>query len=48
MKKYVKPESSIKNIISSVEISSLNDWLSSNPGSDYADAGIITYTMLSE
>ena len=47
MKKYVSPSMVVKSVMSEKNISSLNEWLQ-GAGQAYADAGVITYIMVSE
>lgn len=45
MKKYQTPQIDITAVQNIEKITSLNDWLASESGSVYSDAGITTYLI---
>lgn len=47
MKSYLKPQMELNQFNMKENVASLNDWLSSASGSEYAEAGITTYLVQS-
>ena len=47
MKTYLKPQMELNQFNLNENVASINDWVISDAGSDYANAGITTYYVQS-